>query len=139
MQKVTLKNKQSRMLGLGNGVCIAPGKTVDINKDEFDRLKEGAVLKSWFRLGYVACVVSGNSAPEELGVEVVTEEPEAPAVTSDLTIDTMNVDQGKMMIAATSNVSLLHEWYASEKRKGVKKAIEERLTALDTGADTPEA
>jgi hypothetical protein len=122
-----IKNTQARLLRLPSGHRLIPGKVTEIPESAKTVLEASPSFASWKKLGWIKVLVEA-SAP--VPVEVEAEEVEG--------LSGLSVAQAKSVIEGCDDLAMLQAWYMDDSRKSIKKAIEDRLSALVEVPEDPE-
>jgi hypothetical protein len=78
--------------------------------------------------------VVGEAVVAPAPVEIDAE-PTPEAVDNDVGLSSLSVAQAKSIIEGCNDPGLLQQWFADDSRKMVKRAIEERLSVLESIQD----
>lgn len=124
--EVVVKNNMKRMVGLdgvtGN-VNVLPGVN-KISLEDSKKIEAHPVVKKMVEAGDL----------EFIHPEAGSKKGEAGA-TSVSALTKLSVKEAKETIANSADATVLQEWFAQEKRKEVKTAIEKQLEALSAPAE----
>lgn len=145
MADVILVNKRPTMVGLPNGVHLAPdpqGRGVPCSAEEYEKLRALRAFQGLLKAGFV--VVRGAAPAAAPAAKVPASMPAELTPPGGLpkeqleAVANSNVEEAGLLINATDNRALLDAWMASEKRVTVRRQLERRLAELEPQVDIDE-
>lgn len=136
--KTIIKNTRPTILSTCSAYTLLPGRT-DVDEADYAKFRDDPTFLSWRKLGWVQ--VKGAplrkqsdeaEAPDMEGDEPLGDDTDVEVDEETLeSLLALNVTNAKTTIEATDDEDLLLSWHERDKRGGVKKAIEARLSALE--------
>jgi hypothetical protein len=123
---ITLINKRPTVIGLVDGTHLLPRSKTVLSSATYAKVKDDPTFKAWLKMNWLA-IQQGA---------VDFSPPDAPEQVDAL--KGVSVEQAKLMVTACGDVPLLEAWHGAEARKGVKKAIEARISELVSGSEPAE-